>query len=269
MAKKFKIEAPCTENFFEMEDAEQGKFCEKCAKNVIDIRNQGSFEFTLTENTCVFARKSQLSAPFSIRQLASGVMIASSLYAVNSCTDKSEDKLLGEIVPTEMVKSESISIRGKISDEISKKTIANTSVSFVQLGNIIQTKTDSNGFFELKIPKEVVEEKNIIQIADEGYLTQTLFVKKKEMGKSMNVYLHSDTMEIGEAAPIEGVDGPLPPDGLSGMFYLNDKEVTEKEFNQFIETAKFKTKNYIYLQKKFAQYFAKKDSINEVMILEY
>ena len=84
IVKKFKIHNPCSENWGEMIDIPEGKFCNVCSKKVWDFTDKSSEEIEkiLLENPKLCGRiyKSKLN-------IASSILIAVSLTTV-SCSNQ-------------------------------------------------------------------------------------------------------------------------------------------------------------------------------------
>lgn len=266
MTKKLRIQSPCSENFFEMEDSEVGKFCDQCAKNVVDIRGEKSFEINLDTGTCIFAEKKQLQTPFLLKRLASGAIIATSTLALTACNDTPKSIIKTEISSTQP-KEDVFIMEGKVvSGLLNLTAMDSATVKFVRVDAVISTTTDENGKFKLEIPTRLVEDKNLILIQRSDYKTEQKLISKNELLQPLKISLEEiekqyfPIMETGEIA-IDIDDNSI------AETYIDGERKTEKELEQIFDIDTIDIKQHLFFSGEFAQHLAKKDSIEEVSII--
>lgn len=198
----------CHENFDEMQPDAMGKFCDKCSKSVIDLNHNSSFKIEDGEQVCIAYRKNKLSHPLFIKRLASGVVIASTLLALQAC----EKTSINKTTPTTVQQNkDTLSIKGTVFSDIDKKPVSKVEVSLVQIGHTFTTKTDKKGQFELKIPKDKMEDKNVFRFtpSNTDLETKDQFFYKKDLGKPMEVFLNINEIILGEIVILEDEKEPM------------------------------------------------------------
>lgn len=175
---QLKVETPCDEDWGQMLSDDDGRFCLLCNKSVIDFTQKSPFEiksFFLHDNghTCGRFRQEQLEEIYTTNEfnslhhyklvvsLALGLLTLESLnaysldgrdfiYPKDSIVSEEiiaaqRDKTVGKIA---RVISDSIVLKGKILNSISKQPIQGVSI-FDEQNN--STVSDSSGMFELKV----------------------------------------------------------------------------------------------------------------------
>lgn len=253
----------CPENFDEMQPNEKGKFCEKCAKTVIDFKNTHTFEFKEGEHVCLSYRKSQLNTPLIIKQMASGMLLATSLLATQACSKSSQNTPKTEIQENENTHI----IKGIVLSEDTNQPIPNVEIQFVRTDTIVRSISNQKGEYTLTIPNELIEEKNVLRFVPDNkdsevdYLTSDLLYSKKSDSKKLKTYLTRDYAFVGEM--IESPEKINPP-----IVYLNGKKISYDEYSKLLEQKNIKIKCHSFFRDEFAQHLTKNDSIDSVIILE-
>lgn len=173
----YRISEPCHENWERMTPNEKGRFCDSCAKPVVDFTNMSNRQIHRTmeesrESVCGRMTISQVNREmnfnqvtqpsFSLRALVLGTAL-STFSAVQSCAqtgkvEPTEQTVKGEVVEEpilmgdiEPVKYEKVS--GKVTDYLQKSLIAGTSVTIYDEGGkeLSTTLVNEKGEFELML----------------------------------------------------------------------------------------------------------------------
>jgi len=153
MEKQIKIHNPCPENWETMQDASEGKFCEKCSKCVIDFTDKTDYEI---QDILKTADGKEICGRISTRSLsmvATGIILVTNLTFVQAQTKND----LG--IATEQKKINNTKVSGKLIFKRTKKEISNAEVFFICKSEYIKTTTDENGNFALEIPNDLIEKK--------------------------------------------------------------------------------------------------------------
>jgi hypothetical protein len=180
MSNKFHIESPCHENWQDMSPSDKGRFCDSCAKEVVDFTAKSQQEIAAhlqqaTGGTCgrfmphqiKVGKLAQATTPIPItrkpairriRLVASSALAflgLSLLWSKTTVAQNYGDD--GRISPGEkeairVWNSTAKTIRGTVRDSITKTPIALATITIESGGQMIADGfTDENGFYELTI----------------------------------------------------------------------------------------------------------------------
>lgn len=188
------LDSPCPEDVSNMKTNASGFFCDLCTKQVLDLTKMTPEEILnllnkSNGNICASVTKEQLQTPIiyfdkpkpvsklPYSKLAAGIILATSLtnppnleaqnYSPYIQTELNTPILHKdhEYIEQQMpLTSKEITIHGKVVYESSQKPIEHVKVSYITLGQIFTSYTNSSGEFLLKIPKKHIKEKNIIRL---------------------------------------------------------------------------------------------------------
>ena len=161
---------PCPENVASMEKTSCGNYCTTCAKEIMDFREKTNEETKRILEadksiSCGIFRPDQMTHQ-TVDHVSSLFRIAFAavfifgfnmnvLFAQNCepvCTDK---------IDVELVKSESISITGKVYG-VEANELVGATISFYIGDTYYNVRSDENGYFDLKVdPKIIGKELNV------------------------------------------------------------------------------------------------------------
>lgn len=195
MKTKFlQLKKPCQENWESMTPQDQGRYCQQCAKNVLDLsqasmleiaqalkENNGSLCARITQkqlNTPVFllSEKTQPSqssfAKVGMALLVAGALSASSCHLGETVKPVSETiiqvptaqtkKLEQDASANKNSKAKPFLFKGKVTSEKTGKPMERARVLFVTIHEVYSTHTLEDGTFELEIPTRLINAENII-----------------------------------------------------------------------------------------------------------
>lgn len=272
MKNQIKIQNPCPENWENMQNSPEGKFCEKCSKCVVDFTDKTDeqikdvFESANGKEIC--GRIS--SSPFS--KIAAGIILITNLTFVQAQTQA--DFITG----TEQKTSNITKVSGKLVFKRTKKEIANAEVFLVCKSKYIKTTTNESGNFILEIPNELIERKNVLYfnfeklnnemyknldrnpsnfMSENIYENTSITFKRNDTINDREFQIDSEHAYIGGAIIME----ESPPN----YYYFNGKSVSERKF----EKLKTENPNYTFfiLEGKEAEVIAKKSYLDTVRLL--
>ena len=230
---KLKIDQPCHENWDAMLPVEQGRFCNSCEKQVVDLSAMTDLEIirymdaNKGKSICGNARTSQLERPieynmafqnkanpnFSLRMVLMGASL-SALLGLESC-GTSEHRTRGEVVAVEHPKE----LRGDVAMEYDHKDehlatgviYKNDSIAVAaaRIGlfnakdeEVGKTTSKNDGSFRLDIDWE--KEPVYMKIEREDFESQMIYLSLKESLQEMNIILISKTPDVmGKVQVIE------------------------------------------------------------------
>jgi hypothetical protein len=234
-----KIKNPCSENWENMQDAPEGKFCEKCSKCVIDFTEKTNVQI---QEIMKQAEGKEICGRISVKSLsamAAGIILITNLTFVQAQTKKDFG------IATEQKTMNRTKVSGKLIFKRTKKEIPNAEVFFIHKSKYIKTTTDENGNFIIEIPNELVKRKNVLYF-DFGKLNQETYKNLDRKPQNvMNGDIYENTSIIftkkqqinGKEFQIDSqstyVGGVVimterPPD----YYYFNGKSVSEKKFEK-------------------------------------
>jgi hypothetical protein len=185
------IPNPCNENWNKMTPTEKGAFCMSCQKEVLDFTNKSDYQLAKLLDS-----KTKLCGKFKPEQLnreipsvkntyysklttlfGVSVLLAMStpVYANHNSTDTIaivEQNVNKNLAEKSEIQKDSIQVSGQVFYEKEPLPGANIIVK----GKTYGTQTDSNGIFNLKIPKEQNGKYPDIEISYVGFESQLIQV---------------------------------------------------------------------------------------------
>ncbi|MES2798855.1 MAG: hypothetical protein V4638_02460 [Bacteroidota bacterium] len=191
-----KLENPCSEQWNTMQANSEGRFCDSCAKNVIDFTSMSPVEISLKMKQakgkiCAQISSEQLNSPLIIARqqkswsvlpystIAASLLIASSLVACEThCSFHAYNRIeqvstFGQImniqsnrnsVPKGTIEDVTL-FSGKILHSESQQPIKNAKISFVCTQKVISGYSDEQGNFELKIESNLLDQDNVVRFS--------------------------------------------------------------------------------------------------------
>ncbi len=238
IVKKFKIHNPCSENWGEMIDIPEGKFCNVCSKKVWDFTDKSSEEIEkiLLENPKLCGRiyKSKLN-------IASSILIAVSLTTV-SCSNQ---KVI-QNNSIENILDKKILIKGKI-DSLKIGFREPQSIKLITKSKLYNGTIDTDNNFQIEVPESIIQEKNILKIS----YNQIKFGKiikgssihllsKNDLFSNKTLHADDGMLEIGAVVIVT----PTPLD----FYYFDGKRISRNKFEKIKkENPNFE---YIYLDEE-------------------
>lgn len=275
LRKNIKINKPCLENWDSMQDSLQGKFCEKCAKNIIDFTEKSDCEiqdiFNKANGKEICGRIS--SMPFS--KIATGFILVSNLTFGQA---QSPVNISTATVRQNSVSAVIIKISGHLIFKDNGKIIPNAEIFFISKEKYIKTLTDETGYFELEIPREFIRNKNVLffsfdKVNDEirkkpdripsnkmegdTYENNFTVFSKDETISNKEFSIESKKFYVGGAVIVS----PDPPD----YYYFNGKSISEEEFKKLRrENPEYQ---YFIFDGKIAEIISKKISLDNLYLL--
>lgn len=267
-----KIKNPCPENWENMQNTPEGKFCEKCSKCVIDFAEKTDDQI---EKIMKKAKGKEICGRISVKSLsamAAGIILITNLTFVQAQTKKDFG------VATEQKTVNSTKVSGRLIFQRTKKEIANAEVVFIHKSKYIKTTTDENGNFVLEIPNELLRRKNLLYFDFEKLNNETYKSLDRKTSNLMNADVYENTSIIftkkeqinekefqidSQHAYIGGVVimTERPPD----YYYFNGKSMSEKKFEKIRkENPAFQ---FFIFDDKEAEVIAGKSYVNTVRLL--
>ncbi|MDR6405709.1 MULTISPECIES: hypothetical protein [Chryseobacterium] len=269
---EIKIHNPCPENWEAMQDASEGKFCEKCSKCVVDFTDKTEGEIQDIFKT---ADEKEICGRISTRSLsmvAAGIILVTNLTFVQAQTKNNVG------IATEQKAGSITKLSGKLIFKRTKTEIQNAEVFFICKSKYIKTTTDENGNFTLEIPNELIEKKNVLyfdfeklnkeiyenpnrkvpnEINADIYENTTVIFTKKEEISNKEFQIDSEFLKMGAVV----VTLERPPD----YYYFNGKSISERKF----EKLRKENPNYqfFFFKDKEAEIIAGKSYLNSLQLL--
>lgn len=270
MKNHIKIQNPCPENWENMRDSAEGKFCEKCSKCVVDFTDKTDKQ---VQNIFKTANGKEICGRISARSLsivAAGIILITNLTFVQAQTNNNEG------LDTEQKAIHNTKISGKLIFKRTKKEIANAEVFFIHKSKYFKTITDEEGNFSLEIPNDLLESKNVLYfnfdklnielmklrkgkdtISEYNYDNQAVIFSEKEKIENKNFQIDNSVYEIGAVVIVSN----RPPD----YYYFNGKSISERKF----EKLRKENPNYqfFFFTNKEAEVIARKNYLETVRLL--
>jgi hypothetical protein len=213
---KLNLENPCSENWELMSLTNDGRYCAKCCKEVVDMTTWANNDFVNyfnlnQEKICGRLYESQINKLFVDNTILQrrklnyekAIALIMSFFALHNVSAQNQ---LNQTIGTEIVaspKSDTIKISGIITGENSKP-LNNVSIEF----NDKNYNTDSNGYFEIILYSAVA--KNGLLVFNYEGLGQE--------ARNYNVAMNSTTYNIQMHKSVSGQR--IVTGGIGANFYL-------------------------------------------------
>jgi len=211
MKIRLAISEPCHQNWDSMKILNDGKFCDQCQKQVIDLTHLSPKEIVIkykgNDTICGRINTEQLNMTIESKKrpnlFYSKFPILFGLTSVLGSSNPAPDNSLKpqiEILEKTEWKSikpnkeliDSITIQGKVLDE-DNLVIPGTNV--ILKGTRIGTSTDINGRFFITIPINKLSDENYLVFSFIGFKTKEY--RFYEKNKSLEINLDQDTTVLG------------------------------------------------------------------------
>lgn len=239
MKNQIKIYNPCPENWENMQNSPDGKFCEKCSKCVVDLTDKTEEQI---QNIFKTANGEEICGRISIKSLsiaAAGIILITNLTFVQSQTKND----FGIVIEQKAINITKVS--GKLIFKRTKKEIANAEVFFIHKSKYIKTKTDEKGNFVLEIPNDLIERKNVLYFDFEKLNNKTYKSLDRKVSNLMNSDIYENTTIIftkneqisekefqidSQHSYVGGI--AITTEKPPNYYYFNGKSISERKFEK-------------------------------------
>jgi hypothetical protein len=231
---KLKIDKPCHEDWNSMLPVEQGRFCNSCEKQVVDLTKMTDLEIikymdlNKGKSICGNARPTQLDRSiqynaafqnkanpnFNLRLVLMGASL-SALLGMESCSTPRDGQKVGKIAVVEQPKE----LRGDVAMEydhtnenLSTGTIykddntalANAKISLFDANNVEVGKTTSRNDGSYRLAIDWKKEPVYMKVEQDGFLSQMMYLSYIESLQEMKItMIPGELMQKGEMRVIE------------------------------------------------------------------
>ncbi|AZQ44121.1 hypothetical protein [Nonlabens ponticola] len=191
------FENQCSEDWNSMSFSQEGKFCIKCSKSVVDLTHLSNAELrkrlAQENNFCGRLSQNELKTTlidfpkgespwFNYSKVAAGLVIISTLTNAHAIEAKKsnlplemciheENEVIGktnfgviETTVTIPINASVFNFKGLVVANDTGKPIENAKILLATKAKIIATYSSKNGSFELKIPKDLIKGNNVFRI---------------------------------------------------------------------------------------------------------
>ncbi|NLR91401.1 carboxypeptidase-like regulatory domain-containing protein [Flammeovirga agarivorans] len=289
MKTKFlKIDTPCKENWDNMSLNEKGRFCEICSKTLIDFTQKNGSqiikEINNNENLCVRLTSEQERIPFveikknnenklPYSNVAVGLMIVTSL-SFNQTSEATNVPLQADLEQTsnnDLCTDKSINtstlkrstlFSGQITSE-NGEVVENAKITFITINQIFSTYTLKDGTFSIKIPKELIDDENVVRVSYDqiinhktdnkkfvGYETTDYVLTKHEISSEYDIKATRIRHIIGKVRVMKDDETPV---------VLSDGK--EMNYNEFMDAKFARNNTTINLENKVIYFFKSESAV--------
>ncbi len=277
-----KISQPCTEDWSQMTATEKGRYCALCDKNVLDFTAMSVQEIQqalqnaqgrLCARSHPYLMKKKIVAhhhslmpkptykvnpkPWMVATLLVGSMLIGSSQSISTHTSLIspviiENTLLSQSLQKKWIPTtdDYIVLSGKLTSEFEPRGVENVKVVFLSRYREFYCYTQKDGTYELEVPKEYVQEKNVLYFDTNKanyklqnppkntkgayYIDSYKLISSQKLSQKINE-------KIKYSYPIAGGIGPEP------IILVNGEEISAEEYyNQKsnAESCNLKTTSY-------------------------
>jgi len=173
---KLQVPNPCSENWNNMQTIPNGKHCESCDKNLVDLRSLNTQQIydlvNIDHKVCGLLSESQLQSEFNFKEqhsfskLGLVVSLASLVALVNPVKSQNTTGVANTVIkpltnlPSKLtisekinnVESDTIQIKGKVIDVQTNEPLPFVKI-YIKSNKRIGAHSDFDGEFTLRIPK--------------------------------------------------------------------------------------------------------------------
>lgn len=253
MMNIIQIETPCEENWDNMHDIPEGKFCDLCSKKVLDLTQKTDDEIFHLLNTSngkicgrIFPYQSNkyfLSSGKTISnqenkkgysRLVAGLAIAASLTGIQTYAGTFEKPLVQisenkdsreKDLDKEKISDNDFIISGKLTNSETGNPLPNVEVTFITIEKIFKVKTNKQGYYKIIVPDyHIKKTKNILHFDFGGYNDKDYILTKEEL---KNKEFQFNNEEIDEMVILAG---GISSRKLEPTIFLNGEIIDEEEF---------------------------------------
>ncbi|WP_265428653.1 hypothetical protein [Chryseobacterium sp. YIM B08800] len=246
------IETPCEENWDNMHDIPEGKFCDLCSKKVLDLTQKTDDEISQLLDASngkicgkIFRHQSNRHIVSSEKividyeqrkgysRLVAGLAIAASLTGIQTHAANfekpsiqiSENKDSGEKdLDKEKISDNDFIISGRLINSDTGKPLPNVEVTFITIEKIFKVKTDQNGTYRMTVPDfHIRKNNNVLHFDFGGYNDKDYILTKEEL---KNKEFSFESSEINEMV---FVTGGISSRKLEPTLFLDGNEIEEEE----------------------------------------
>ncbi|MEG1592719.1 hypothetical protein [Chryseobacterium sp.] len=252
MMNIIQIETPCEENWDNMHDIPEGKFCDLCSKKVLDLTQKTDDEISQLldasngkicgkifrhQSNRHFVSSEKIVIDYEQRKgysrLVAGLAIAASLTGIQThaatfekpLIQISENKDSGEKdLDKEKISDNDFIISGKLTNSETGNPLSNVEVTFITIEKIFKVKTDQQGYYKISVPDyHIKKTKNILHFDFGGYNDKDYILTKEELKNKEFSFVSS---EINEMVVITG---GISSRKLEPTIFLDGNEIEEEE----------------------------------------
>jgi len=220
-----KIENPCNENWLGMTEAQQGRFCSSCSKNVVDFsilsdkeiikmieKSTGQLcgRFKRTQlNRVIINSKTPRSYQVVYRLLTSLILIPvpAMVLAYNKPKVEAFSPILADKINASLTSNDQdptikkkLIFSGKVLGNDDQLPVIGATITIKGTG--IKTTTDKNGNFSIQVPEDFKSRKVTFVISTIGYEVIELSFKGDHLPLKEKIMLDSASMILGWITPV-------------------------------------------------------------------
>lgn len=255
---KIRINSPCPEQWENMQDFLQDKFCEKCSKCVVDFTGKTNQEI---QNIITNADGKDVCGRIPSKPLS---MIAAGIILVTNLNFSQAQVNNNFPTAAEQTVTDSTKISGRLIFKESQKVISNAEVFFISKSKFIKTTTNENGYFSLIVPNDFIKSENVLyfnfdklnetrrndnkvqdSISGYDYGDQSIIFSRNEKIENKKFEINYGGFEIGAVVIVSDP----PPD----YYFFNGVNISQEKFE------KLRKENFQY------QYFSFKGKEAEII----
>ncbi|KNB62987.1 hypothetical protein [Chryseobacterium sp. Hurlbut01] len=267
---KTSITNPCPENWDNMQDSPQGKFCEICSRCVIDFTEKTNQEIKdIIDQTNGKRICGKISSKSFSKVAASMILITNLTFIQTQINESVKSSTLQTL-------QDATKVSGRLVSEKNQKVIAGAEVIFVKKEQLIKTTTNENGYFSLVIPNDLLADRNLLYINFDKL--NAIIIKKQRSdndeshggyGKRSVIFsgdkkFENEKIMIGGAYTLIGevvvVNDPPP-----NYYYIDGENVSKEKFEKMRrENPEYQ---YFYFDDKEAEVIDNNSFIDSLYLL--
>lgn len=268
---KFKIDKPCDENWGNMQNVSDGKYCEKCSKKVLDLtqKSDEKIEEIMRKSEDQLCGRMVSSGVSKIALGAALVLNLTFLYAQNV------EAALPSLSENQEQKDGNILLSGELLFKESKQLFCDVDVYWVHKDTYIKAVSDNSGKFMISIPRQYINDQNLLYFSFDRINKEIQYKNKKEGDTRLmpppysdEYFIFSKNDEIKNRQFFFNNYLTIRTGGLLRRkihYYFNGNPVTEDEFDLLRKINP--EYSYFYLQDEFAKTVFGNENVDSLYLL--
>ncbi|QQV03222.1 MULTISPECIES: hypothetical protein [Chryseobacterium] len=268
---KFKIDKPCDENWGNMQDISDGKYCEKCSKKVLDLTQKSEDEI----DEIVKKSDGELCGRIlssRVSKIALSAVLVLNLTFLDAQNVSVSLPLLSE---DQRQNDGNVIVSGELLFKESKQLNCDVDIYWIHKDKYVKAVPDNNGKFMISIPSQYINDQNLLYFSFERINKEIQYKNKKKDDTRLmpppysdEYFIFSKNEEIRNRQFSFNNYLTIRTGGLlrrKMYYYFNGNPITEDKFDLLRKSNP--EYSYFYLQDEFAKTVFGNENIDSLYLL--
>lgn len=267
---KFKLDKPCDENWGNMQNISEGKYCEKCSKKVLDLTQKSDEEIE------EIMRKSEDQLCGRISSSASKIALSTALVLNLTFLNAQDVSVSLPLLSESQIQNDgNVIVSGELLLKEYKELICEVDIYWIHKDKYIKAVSDNYGKFMITIPSQYINDQNLLYFSFNRINKEIQYRNKKKGDTRLmpppypdEYFIFSKNDEIKNRQFFFNNYLTIRTGGLLRRkihYYFNGNAVTEDEFDLLRKINP--EYSYFYLQDEFARTVIGNENVDSLYLL--